>query len=276
MLVIVLLYFILGAVSGILAGLFGIGGGVVLVPSFIVLFEWQKTFPEELITHMAVATSLACIVFSSLSAMWSHHQKRAVMWEVVVRLTPGIVLGSALGVWFASLLPALHLKGLIAFFLIVIAFKMLKKIDFNMNEVRSTPSFYSVFVSGSLIGCLSAVFGIGGGSLTVPYLQHLRIVMQKAVATSAACGFPIAFISTLVNIFMHRTHGNLPDYALGYVYLPALLGVVCVNMVGAKIGVFFAHQIDAQALKKYFAYFLLVVGVYLSQDVFFNFLSNIL
>lgn len=259
---ILLAYLVLGLVAGILAGLFGVGGGVVLVPAFILLFEWQN-FSPDVLTYMAIGSSLACIVFSASSSVWAHHQKQAVLWTVFWRLVPGIAVGSFLGVHTAVSIPAHILNIVIAIFMIFIGIKMLRGIDLAQGKGRQgLPGSLGLFSVGGVIGWVSAIFGIGGGTLTVPFLQHCKVIMQKAVATSSACGLPIAIVGAITNMLM--SHEALPEYALGFVFLPAVAMTVLASVPGAKLGALLAHRLDAQKLKKYFAWFMLILGIILS------------
>ncbi|WP_328186697.1 sulfite exporter TauE/SafE family protein [Marinobacter sp. OP 3.4] len=251
------LYLALGALAGTLAGLFGIGGGLVIVPVLIFSFGLQGISPE-IAAHLAVGTSLATIVFTSISSIRSHHQKGAVRWELFRPMVVGIVVGAALGAWTASLLSGEALELIIGVFVILVALKML--LDINPTTARPEPGKPLLSVAGTVTGWGSAIFGIGGGTLTVPFLSWRSVRMQQAVATSAACGLPIAIAGAATNLWTGWGNPLLPDYAAGFVYLPAMVGIVATSVIFARFGAILAHKLDAKLLKRLFAILLLIVG----------------
>ncbi len=251
-------YLCLGAVAGTLAGLFGIGGGLIIVPALVFSFTLQG-IPEDVLTHMAVGTSLATIILTSLSSVKTHHEKGAVLWSVFKPLAIGIVFGAALGVHTASAIAGPALQAIIGVFAICIAIQM----GFGLapSATRALPEFGTLASTGGIIGWASAIFGIGGGSLTVPYLSWCNVKMQKAVATSAACGLPIALSGALMNVYTGWNHPSLPEYSTGFIYWPAFLGIVVTSVFFAKIGAKLAHRLSSVILKRIFAVLLLGVGI---------------
>ena len=258
MLITILTYLVLGAAAGVVAGLFGIGGGLLIVPVLVVSFELQG-MSADVLTHAAVATSLATIIVTSISSTLAHNRKGAVRWDIFKPLSLGIVVGAVLGVKTAGLMTGEWLQITIGCFAIVIAFQMAFNLKPDASEKEVTKGTY--IVSGGLIGWLSSIFGIGGGSLSVPYLTWGRVQMQQAVATSAACGLPIAIMGALANVWEGWGHEQMPEWSAGYVYLPALLGIVLTSALFAKVGAKLAHSLPAQTLKRIFAVFLLCVGL---------------
>ena len=250
-------YLALGAVAGTLAGLFGIGGGLIIVPGLIFSFGLQGVSPE-IAAHLAVGTSLATIVFTSLSSIRFHSQHGAVRWEIFRPMAVGIVGGALLGAWSASLLSGPALELLIGLFVIAMAIKMLA--GANPKPGRDLPGQPGLAASGGVVGWASAIFGIGGGTLTVPYLNWCNVRMQQAVGTSAACGLPIAIAGALGNVWTGWEQPSLPAYSVGFVYLPALIGIVLSSVFFARFGAALAHRLDAAVLKRIFAVFLLIVG----------------
>ena len=250
-------YLALGALAGTLAGLFGIGGGLVIVPVLIFSFGLQG-ISTEVAAHLAVGTSLATIVFTSLSSIRSHHLQKAVRWELFRPMAAGIAIGAAVGAWTASLLTGAALELVIGVFVILVGLKML--LDLKPTTARPIPAMPGLAGAGTGIGWASAIFGIGGGTLTVPFLSWRSVPMQQAVATSAACGLPIAVAGALANIATGWGQPALPDYALGFVYLPALVGIVATSVIFARFGAILAHKLDARLLKRLFAILLLAVG----------------
>jgi len=257
MLTTLLLYLVLGAVAGVVAGLFGIGGGLLIVPVLIFSFELQGMSPD-ILTHSAVATSLATIVVTSISSMHAHHKRGAVRWDLFKPLTLGIMFGAFVGATVASYLSGTSLQLIFGIFVLAVAAQMALSLKPSAGEKDASSAGLSG--AGSIIGGLSAIFGIGGGTLTVPYLSWRRISMQQAVATSAACGLPIAVVGALTNVWRGWDLTTFTDLSLGYIYLPALFGIVITSTLFAKLGAKLAHSLDGVKLKKIFAVFLLLVG----------------
>jgi uncharacterized membrane protein YfcA len=255
---VIALYLALGAFAGTLAGLFGIGGGLVIVPVLIFSFGLQSV-SGEIAAHLAVGTSLATIVFTSVSSIRSHHLRGAVRWDIVRSMAVGIVIGAALGAVTASMLTGAALELIIGIFVILVALKML--LDVSPKPGRDVPGKLGLGAAGGSIGWASAIFGIGGGTLTVPFLSWCNLRMQKAVGTSAACGFPIALAGALANVGTGWNNPALPDMSIGFIYLPAFIGIVLTSVPFARVGANLAHRLDAALLKKIFAVFLILVGI---------------
>ncbi|MDX1597139.1 MAG: sulfite exporter TauE/SafE family protein [Marinobacter sp.] len=252
------LYLALGAFAGTLAGLFGIGGGLIIVPVLIFSFGLQG-ISTEIAAHMAVGTSLATIVFTSMSSIRSHHLHAAVRWDVFKPMTAGIVIGALVGAWTASLLSGPALELVIGVFVILVALKMIFEV--NPKPGRVVPGAAGLGAAGGGIGWASAIFGIGGGTLTVPYLSWCNVNMQQAVGTSAACGLPIAVAGALGNIWTGWGSPELPTLSLGFIYLPALLGIILTSVFFARVGANLAHRLNARLLKRIFAIMLILVGI---------------
>ncbi|MCJ2165825.1 MULTISPECIES: sulfite exporter TauE/SafE family protein [unclassified Pseudodesulfovibrio] len=252
-----LLYIVLGAFAGILAGLLGIGGGLVIVPMLNITFELQS-FPVQHIQHIALGTSMATIIFTSLSSMRAHHKRGAINYAVFWRLTPGIITGTFLGAWVASLLSTMFLKVFFGLFLYYVASKMLMKS--KAKSTRELPGYLGIFGAGNGIGIFSALVGIGGGTLTVPFLSWCNQTMHVAIATAAAVGLPIALAGTAGYVINGWGVEGIPGPHVGYVYLPAFLGIICMSVVTAPLGAKLAHSLPVDKLKKIFAVLLLIVG----------------
>lgn len=254
-----LLYLSVGAAAGLLGGLLGVGGGLVIVPFLVFSFQAQQ-FAPEVSTHMAIATSLATIIFTSISSVKAHHERGAVRWDLARLLVPGIVLGTLLGAQIAHLLPARALQLMIGVFALLMALQMFSNWKPGGGSATALPGSRGLFATGGTIGLASALFGIGGGSLTVPWLSYHSVRMQEAVATSSACGMAIALAGTLGFIITGWNVANLPDGALGYVYLPAFVGISVTSILFARLGVRLAHRLPSATLKKVFAALLVIVG----------------
>lgn len=254
-----LLYLLVGAFTGVLAGLFGIGGGLIMVPVLIFSLAAQGV-ETTILTHMALATSFAVIVFTSLSSVHAHHQKGAVLWPLVRWLSLGIVMGTVLGSLVVVAVPGDILNKILGVFALSMAIKMY--FELNPPSLGQTPSRQGLAGAGTLIGFGSAWFGIGGGSFSVPYLTWINVPMRQAVATSAACGLPIALSGALTNMVIAWDYSNLPPWSTGFLYWPAILGLALTSVPMAKVGVQLAHKLDPAALKKLFALLLAILGLY--------------
>lgn len=255
-----LCYIALGAVVGVFAGLFGVGGGTLIVPALLLVFRWQGVLPAVQF-HAAIGTSLACIVFTSVLSTWQHHRHAAVQWRLVWWLAPGVCVGVWLGAAWAARVSGSQLGSAFGVFCWVVAAQMLS--GWQPQAVRSTPGPVGLGLAGTVIGVVSAFFGIGGGSLTVPFLAACRVRMQAAVATAAACGVPIALVGAAGYVWQGWAVAGLPAWSVGYVYLPALAGVSVGSMVTTFLGVRLAHRWSPLLLKRVFAVYLLLVGAVL-------------
>lgn len=253
-----LLYLLLGAAAGVLAGLFGVGGGIIIVPVLVLSFTSHGIAPE-ILTHLAVGTSLATIVFTSINSTLEHHRRGAVRWPLFRWLMLGIVLGTVLGALTAAAIKGEWLQKIIGTFAVVIAIQL--ALDLKPRASRDVPGKPGLAAAGGVIGWASAIFGIGGGSLTVPFLVWRSVPMQQAVATSAACGLPIAIAGALSFIWTGWGNPQLPAWSLGFVYLPGLLGIALTSMFFARIGARLAHRLSPRLLKRLFALLLFSVGL---------------
>ena len=251
---------LLGSVSGFLAGLLGIGGGMLMVP-FLTLLLTHKGFPAELVIKMAVATSLATICFTSIASVRAHHLRGAVRWDVVKLLAPGIVLGSLLGAQIAKALPSTVLAILFAGFISFSATQML--LNRKPKPTRQLPQAPGMFGAGGVIGLLSALVGAGGAFISVPFMTWCNLPIHNAVGTSAALGFPIALAGTLGYIIAGWSLQSLPVGALGFLYLPALLVISLASVTTARWGAGAAHRLDVRQLKRVFAALLYSLSGYM-------------
>ena len=252
------LYLVLGAIAGILAGLFGVGGGIIIVPVLVFSFTAQG-FAPEVLTHLAVGTSLATIVFTSINSIREHNRRGAVQWNLFVWLAPGILAGAAVGGVTAALIQGPILQKIIGVFAICVALQL--ALNLPPKNSRPLPKRPELIAAGGIIGWASAIFGIGGGSVTVPFLVWRSVSIQQAVATSAACGFPIAFAGAVVFMSTGWHESQLPEWSLGFVYLPAVLGIALTSMFFARFGARLAHRLPPLLLKRLFALLLTAVGI---------------
>jgi len=253
-----LLYLLLGACAGVLAGLFGVGGGMIIVPVLVFSFTLQG-FDPQVLTHLAVGTSLASIIFTSMNAVREHHRKGAVRWQIFTWMTVGILIGAGFGAITAEAISGPHLQKIIGVFAMLVALQL--ALDFKPKASRTVPGKVGLGLAGTVVGWASAIFGIGGGSLTVPFLTWRSVPMQQAVATSSACGLPIALVSALSFMILGWQDPLLPPHSLGFVYLPALLGIALTSMIFARFGARLAHRLSPRLLKRLFAALLFSVGL---------------
>lgn len=256
----ILAFLALGAAVGFSAGLLGIGGGMLLVPFLTFLFT-IKGVPGERVVHMAVATSLATIMFTSISSVRAHHQRGAVSWHIVKVLAPGILIGSWIGPWIGKQLNSAGLAMFFAVFVAISATQML--LDKKPAASRELPGPLGMFAAGGVIGILSGLVGAGGGFVSVPFMTWCNVKIHDAVATSAALGFPIALAGTLSNIYYGMNTPDLPPGSLGFVYLPALLIVSLASVLTAPLGARTAHSLPVKSLQKVFALSLFTLGGYM-------------
>ncbi|MBN2886154.1 MAG: sulfite exporter TauE/SafE family protein [Chromatiaceae bacterium] len=251
----------IGACSGLLAGLFGVGGGVVLVPA-LVLFFAALGVGGDWVTHLAVGTSLATIIGTGVMSTLSHQRHGGVRWDLVARLAPGIVLGAWLGAALAGVLPEPWLKRFFALFLATIGARML--LGSAQREPRHPlPDTAGLWGMGALIGGLSALVGIGGGSLTVPFLHRHGVALRAAVGTSAACGLPIASAGALGFAVVGWGREGLPPYTTGFIHWPAALTILLASMPLAPLGARLAHRLPVGVLRRLFGALLVAMALHL-------------
>ncbi|HEX2613743.1 MAG TPA: sulfite exporter TauE/SafE family protein [Fibrobacteria bacterium] len=260
-----LLYFLLGGGVGLLAGLFGIGGGGVMVPVLAAMFAAQGFSPEHRL-HLALGTSMAAIVPTAVSSLLAHHRRGAVLWGVVARFAPGVLIGTFAGTFLAARLPAKPLAVFFAAFMGFVAIKMAR--DSKPHPARGLPSAPALGGAGAGIGGVSALVAIGGGSLTVPFLAWCNVRLQTAIGTSAAVGLPIALTGALGYAINGRGVAGLPAQTLGYVYWPAALALAAASAFTAPLGAHLAHRLPVKSLKRLFALLLILLSLHMLHTVF--------
>lgn len=253
----IFIYLAVGAAAGLMAGLFGVGGGMIIVPALAFLLPIQNIGPD-IVMHIAVGTSLAIISATSISSMLAHHRKEAVMWETVKYLAPGLIAGALLGAVIADYVSSLALRRLVGISALLVAIKMW--FDFKPKAHTPLPGPVGLSIAGGLIGSASSLIGIGGGSLTVPFLNWCSVAMRQAVGTAAACGVPIAWAGMIGFIITGWDEPGRPDWSLGYVSVTGFLGIAIASVAAAPLGAHFAHILPPHVLKRAFAVLLLVIG----------------
>lgn len=258
-------YLILGVVTGLMAGLFGIGGGGIMVPVLTVMFTAQQ-FPAEHTVHIALATSMAAIVPTAIASMRAHNKRQAVLWPVVWTITPGILVGTFGATFLASYLSAAPLAIFFSCFMAFVAFQMIA--NKKPAPSRELPGKVGLTGAGTGIGIVSALVAIGGGSLTVPFLSWCNVRIQTAIGTSAAIGLPIALSGALGYLINGWGVAGLPELTLGYIYWPAVIAMSVMSFIFAPLGASLAHRLPVAVLKKLFAVLLIGLSVQMLLTLF--------
>jgi uncharacterized membrane protein YfcA len=252
---------VLGGCTGFLAGLLGIGGGMLLVPFLTILLS-ARGVPAGLAVKMAIATSMATILFTSISSVRAHHKRGAVRWDVVKGLAPGIVLGGLIA--GAGVFALVKGQGLALFFAVFVGFSATQMLlDKKPRPSRVLPGRVGQATAGSGIGFLSGLVGAGGGFISVPYMTWCNVPIHHAVATSAALGFPIALANTAGYVIGGWSLPSALPGSLGYLYLPALGIIAVVSMLIAPMGARAAHAMNIRQLKRVFALLLYALAAYM-------------
>ena len=257
---IIFAYCLLGVFAGTMAGLLGVGGGLIIVPALIAI--WQTTAAGGVYDmQMAIGTSLATIVLTSIASVRAHHLRGSVQWDTFWRLTPGIVLGAWLGAALATQMSGETLKSIFGVFELLVAAQM----AFGLRPAphRGLPGQAGMTLVGSGIGAVSSIIGIGGGTMTVPFLSWCNVTIHKAVGTSAACGLPIAIGGAISYLVLGWGNAALPTWSAGFVYGPALAGIAVTSMLFAPLGAALAHRLSTVVLKRAFAGFLALLGIWM-------------
>lgn len=252
---------LLGLTTGFLAGLLGIGGGMIMVPFITAILSGQGV-ASELAIKMAIATSMTTIIFTSVSSVRAHHKRGAIKWDLVKGLAPGIVLGAAI----ASMGVFAMLKGsaLALFFAAFVGFSATQMfLDKKPTPSRTMPRQAGLVGAGSAIGFLSGLVGAGGGFISVPFMVWCNVAIHNAVATSAALGFPIALANAIGYVVSGSSLTQLPPYSIGYVWLPGLLVIASCSVLTAPLGAAVAHKLPVKQLKRLLAGMLYGLAAYM-------------
>ncbi len=257
-------YLAIGMAVGFLAGLLGIGGGMIMVPMLVFVFT-AKGFPAEHMMHLSLATSMATIVFTSLSSVRAHHRHHAVDWKIVRAMAPGIVAGALAATLAAGFLPTRLLAIFFTAFMFYAALQMF--VEVKPKPARQLPGAAGLFGVGAAIGGLSSVFAAGGAFLTIPFLARCNVPLKRALGTAAANGFPIALAGSAGYVLNGLRVEGLPAGSLGFVYLPALVFIVAASMPLAPLGARLAHRLPVKRLRIVFALMLLALALRMLADL---------
>jgi uncharacterized protein len=253
-----------GAVAGTLAGLLGIGGGIIIVPIVTLLFETQG-LAHGFAIKMALGTSLATIIVTAFSSIYTHHRKAAVDWKLFKIMAPGALTGSLIGAWLADIIPGETLYAAFIVFLFLVSAQMATS---RVSAHRGLPGTLGLSGVATAFGTVSALMGIGGGSLNVPFLSYCGVPIKRSIATAAAIGLPISASATIGYIVGGLDEAGLPPVSLGYVNLPVFGGVVASSLLFAPLGATLAHKLPDQLLRRLFAIFLFALATRMSFNFF--------
>ncbi|MEX0960958.1 MAG: sulfite exporter TauE/SafE family protein [Burkholderiales bacterium] len=250
-------YLLMGLFVGFFAGLLGIGGGTILVTLMVFMFSAQG-FPADRVVHIALATSLTSIIFTSLSSLRAHHHHGAVQWNIFRRATPGLVVGTLLGTFVADVMESRYLAIFFVAFVYYSAAQMF--LNLKPSPSRRLPGAPGMVAATAGIGVLSSLVGAGGGVLTIPLMMMCNVPLRHAIGTSAALGLPIALAGAVGYAANGMGQENLPPFSIGYVYLPALVGIVIGTFVTVPAGARAAHTMPVNRLKRIFAVILFILA----------------
>jgi uncharacterized membrane protein YfcA len=260
-----IIYLLMGLFVGFFAGLLGIGGGLILVTLMVYLFTLQA-FPADRLLHLALGTSITSIVFTSISSLRAHHKRGAVRWDILRAAVPGLVIGTLLGTVVADLLKS---KYLAVFFVIFVYYSSVQMFaNVKPKPTRQLPGKGGMAVVAVIVGIVSSLVGVGGGVMTIPLMSLCNVPMRQVIGTSAALGLPIAIAGALGFIAMGLGKDHLPALSLGYVYLPALVGIVIGTFVTVPWGAKMAHSMPVTRLQKIFAIILFILATRMLWSLF--------
>ena len=254
-----ILYILSGLLAGLLSGLLGVGGGIVVVPTLAYIFMSNGQVPADYVMQTAVGTSLAIMVLTSQVSVMAHNKQGKILWSIYKKMALGIALGSIGGVFLADLLHTDILHLLFGSFLILISFNMF--FFWNPKSERGLPNPIKMNIYSSGIGVLAALLGIGGGSLTTPFLTRYNVPMRNTVAISAMCSLTVAAVGSVTNVFTGWNESGLGQWSTGYIYWPAVLSVSIASVISTPFGAYLTYRIPINTLKRIFALCLLITGI---------------
>ena len=247
----------IGLFVGLLAGLLGVGGGMVLVPILVFVFGANHFAPEHLM-HMALATAMATIPFTSVASVRAHHVRGGVDWRIVTGMLPGLVLGAALGPLVAGKIPGRPLAIFFAAFIFYAATTMF--FDLMPKGTRALPGRSGLALVGTLVSFLSSFVAAGAAMMTIPFMAWCNVSLRRSVGTAAALGFPLSLAASVGYAIAGHAADGLPPYSLGYIYLPALGMIVATSMLAAPLGARLSQRMPVRQLRILFALVLYAVA----------------
>ena len=258
----ILSFLLLGSVIGFVAGLLGVGGGGIMVPVLTTIFLHQGV-PVDTVVHLALGTSLASIVFTSLSSLLAHHAKGGVIWPIVRQMAVGVLIGAFSATFIAASLSSLYLTIFFSLFMAYVSVQMFM----DKKSSKDKPGAMELFLGGTGIGAISALVSIGGASLTIPFLVNRQIDIKQAIGTSAAIGLPISVAGTLGYVINGWSHTSVDGLTFGFIYLPAVLLISIVGFISAPYGARLAHHLPVPILKKIFSIMLILLSIKMLHSI---------
>ncbi|HEY9658220.1 MAG TPA: sulfite exporter TauE/SafE family protein [Allocoleopsis sp.] len=253
-----LVYILLGLFVGFMVGLLGVGGGGILVPLLVSIFSYQGVSADNVV-HLALGTSLACMIMSSIASIRAHAAQGTVVWKVVYGMAPGIMVGAFSITRITANVNSAYIAAFFALFMALVAGQMF--LNWRPKASQKSAKFRGLFLAGTGIGSVSALAAVGGGFLTITYLSYNNVDMQKAIGTSSAIGFPIAIAGTVGYMMSGWSQTLNVPYTLGFIYVPAFLVISIVSSIAARYGARCSHRLPETYLKKIFAVIALVLSV---------------
>ncbi|MBL4772199.1 MAG: sulfite exporter TauE/SafE family protein [Alcanivoracaceae bacterium] len=260
----ILIFLLVGSVVGIMAGLLGIGGGGIMVPVLTTIFLYNG-IPVEKVVQLALGTSMASIIMTSISSLRSHHARHGVIWKIVKKMSKGIIIGTFLATYIVAQANSFTLALFFSIFMAYVSIQMI--INKKPKPERQLRGNVGLFIAGSGIGAISAMVSIGGGSLTVPYLTWHNIEIKKAIGTSAAIGLPISIAGTLGYLINGWTSSITDNYTFGFIYLPAVIFISLASVLTAPYGVKLVHKLPVSVIKKIFAVLLIILSIKMFSSI---------
>jgi len=248
-----------GLVVGFFAGLLGIGGGAIMVPALTAYFLWQG-FDTSVVVHLALATSMSCIVFNALISIRTHQKHHAILWSIFIQMAPAVLIGSTLATVFVLKIESKSVALVFMVLMFLVAIQMV--VNFKPKPSTSSKLNKPILLSGGfIIGLLSAMIAIGGGSLTVPFLHWYQVKIPKAIATAAAIGLPLALSACVVYIIQGWHQGGLPPHTIGYIYWPATCALCLGSVFTTSIGANLTHRWPVKMIKRIFALLISLLAI---------------
>ena len=254
----IIIFLLLGMLTGFMAGLLGIGGGGIMVPALTSIFLY-KDVPVEFVVHIALGTSMTAIIVTSAASLYAHHKHQAVLWRLVRIMAPGVISGTFIATYLAASISARPLAAFFALFMACVALQMC--LNIQARSSKTLPGRMVMLSAGSGIGAVSALVAIGGGTLTVPFLTWHNVSIRKAIATSAALGFPIAVTGASGYLVNGWNLEFKQDYLFGFIYLPAVIFISMMAYFTAPLGARFTHKLPVPVIRKIFAIFLILLSL---------------
>lgn len=257
-----LIYLLAGAFAGLMSGLLGIGGGIIVVPTLLYLFDRLAIFPDNLAMQAAAGTSLAVMVFTALAAVIAHINRSSVQWPIYYRLWPGLITGVVIGAALAEYLPGIILQGILAFFLLFSAWRMLQQRQLELQHTDFPNVFINLVVTTG-IGIIASLLGIGGGILILPYLAYAGVAIRKISAISALCTLTVGSCGALSFMITGAGTAGIPPLATGYIYWPAVAALSIPSLLFAPLGAYLNYRLPVKQLTQVFAIMLALIAIHL-------------